>query len=243
MTTMLRMLTGVVAFAVLPARLVLRALVRAIARPKTMDQRAAEWLHDSNGVGASARTIYDVLTGHTPASTEVRARNLGHVRWSWDAPYDADDFGRCARLLERVPEWTSRLDEVANACSAFRRLVRCWPELTRLHESGDTALLTAVIGDLRDMDDAPIRMTVRRQWEMIDARPDGDTCGHFLPIGTHDMERIINPLDYSGYWLVLKGTRLGASEGSWRQWAGHEDCSHWIEREDDYLITFGKEHT
>ena len=37
--------------------------------------------------------------------------------------------------------------------------------------------------------------------------------------GTHEIERIPNPAGYNGNWLVLKGTKIGGSEGSWRQWA------------------------
>ncbi len=181
--------------------------------------RAEIWLWGRDR-GVSSETIHSVLSGQ-PC----------HSGFGFGAPYDADDFGRCARLLELVPEWIPRLGEVADACPPFRRLVRCWPELTRLYERGDTAMLSTIIGDLRSRDDLPIRMTVRREWELVDAGPDGDKrkSRRTLQPGTHDMERIKNPFGHDGCWLVLKGTRLGASEGSWRQWAGYDQ---------EWLITF-----
>lgn len=232
----LRMLTGAGMLAWSPARAVLRMLtgilVRLFARRKSdVAERATAWLANERGVGVSSRTIYDVMMG------------TGHLRvvavpnsWpaSWDAPHDADDFGRCARLLKLVPEWVPRLGEVSAACPPFRRLVRCWPELTRLYERGDTALLSAVIGDLRGPGGEAVRMTVRREWELVDAGAygDGKEAARRLPPGTHDMERIRNPLGHDGYWLVLKGTRIGASEGSWRQWPRRKYAG------DDWLVTF-----
>lgn len=43
-----------------------------------------------------------------------------------------------------------------------------------------------------------------------------------IPIGQHEVELIRNPFGYLGYWIVLKGTQIGASEGSWRQWEGEQ---------------------
>ena len=36
--------------------------------------------------------------------------------------------------------------------------------------------------------------------------------------GRHEIERIPNPRNLDGYpsWLVLKGTKIGAAEGHWR---------------------------
>lgn len=61
------------------------------------------------------------------------------------------------------------------------------------------------------------RMTVKRHWELLSL--DGEKVTDKLAPGTYEMERIKHS-DYNCYWLVLKGTRLGASEGSWRQWRG-----------------------
>ena len=64
-----------------------------------------------------------------------------------------------------------------------------------------------------------LKLIVKREWEVIDAG--SPTSAHLLTIGTHEVERIQNPLGYpDSTWLVLKGTKIGAMEGSWRQWEG-----------------------
>jgi hypothetical protein len=64
-----------------------------------------------------------------------------------------------------------------------------------------------------------MQMILKREWEAIDA---SDRAKHVIaniPAGTHEMERIPNPFFKNNtFWLVLKGTMIGASEGSWRQW-------------------------
>lgn len=65
-----------------------------------------------------------------------------------------------------------------------------------------------------------MQLIVKREWKAIDGLDKNKT--HIIPIGTHEVERIPNPLGYPGYWIVLKGTLIGASEGSWRQWEGNK---------------------
>ncbi len=65
---------------------------------KTPEERGAEWLKSGN-TGASSKTVYNFFISGPP--------NDPHY------PHDAADFGRCAALLEAVPEWESRLPELA----------------------------------------------------------------------------------------------------------------------------------
>ncbi len=62
-------------------------------------------------------------------------------------------------------------------------------------------------------------MALNREWQAIDAskktREERKTT---IPPGRHEIERIPNPLGLGGFWLVLKGTLIGAAENSWRQW-------------------------
>jgi len=97
-----------------------------------------DWLK-SGDCGASSKTIFAALMGSPVALRGV----VG------DAPYDADDFGRCARLLARYPSWATRLGEVANACPAFAPLIPVWAELTSLHDCGNISELTLRIRELR----------------------------------------------------------------------------------------------
>lgn len=39
-----------------------------------------------------------------------------------------------------------------------------------------------------------------------------------IQAGRHEMERIENPAGHAAKWLVLKGTKIGATEGSLRDW-------------------------
>jgi hypothetical protein len=58
-------------------------------------------------------------------------------------------------------------------------------------------------------------MTTKRDWEFTD----GNTGEKVVKkAGTYEMERIPCPFGWPCKWLVIKGTLLGGSEGSWRDW-------------------------
>lgn len=63
-----------------------------------------------------------------------------------------------------------------------------------------------------------MQLVLRRNWEAIDGSKEGADAKTVIPAGTHEVERVPCPLGYPCNWLVLKGTLIGASEGSWRQW-------------------------
>ena len=69
-----------------------------------------------------------------------------------------------------------------------------------------------------------MQMTVKRDWQVIDAEG-GKANTTTIPTGTHEIERIHNPFGYEGFWLVLKGTKIGKSEDSWRQWEPGQICA------------------
>jgi len=80
-----------------------------------LTQAQLDWIcgHDT---GTSSKTIFSVMTN-------VKAMRA-------DVPYDPDDFGRCHRLLVLVPEWRSRLQEVADQYAEWGPIVREWDKLT-----------------------------------------------------------------------------------------------------------------
>ena len=84
-------------------------------------RRALEWLFGDD-TGLSSRTIAGVMLNLPPAAIHLPS-----------IPYDAGDLGRCQRLLEKLPEWRARLDEVAEAFPQWRPLVEHWRELERLY--------------------------------------------------------------------------------------------------------------
>lgn len=49
-------------------------------------------------------------------------------------PRDPADFGRCYRLLAKLPKWRALLPEVAKRYPEWSRLVDRWGELTKLYE-------------------------------------------------------------------------------------------------------------
>lgn len=90
------------------------------AKPTAAGAGAAEqWLQNGD-TGTSSKTIWSVMMGTTPERADI--------------PYDPADFGRCYRLLKVMPEWTSRLGEVADKYPAWRPFVAAWQELTDLYE-------------------------------------------------------------------------------------------------------------
>lgn len=63
-----------------------------------------------------ARAMYWALSGDTGISSETLARHMtgiGNTGFRAGPPSDADDRGRCIRLLELIPEWIPRLPELA----------------------------------------------------------------------------------------------------------------------------------
>lgn len=85
------------------------------------------WWHGTD-VGTSSAAMFAALV--SPMSyMSYRAAKLGNR----STPCDADDLGRCLRLLEAMSEWRDRLDEVAAAYpdTAWPRIIARWSELEK----------------------------------------------------------------------------------------------------------------
>ena len=94
---------------------------RAPHETKDVTSRALEWLFGED-TGLSSRTIAGVML------------NMPRQLMDWArTPIDGDDLGRCLRLLEKIPEWKSRLDEVGDAYPSWRPLIEHWSELQSLY--------------------------------------------------------------------------------------------------------------
>lgn len=76
--------------------------------------KIADWATGSD-TGASSKALMRYMLGLKPSS------------WGFFAPSDADDRGRCVRLLNLFPEWLERLDEMAQFI--------CWGEQIPLIKS------------------------------------------------------------------------------------------------------------
>jgi len=82
---------------------------------------AIEWLKSGHR-GTSSETIFKHLTG-VPISV-----------WS-STPSDPSDLHRCRLLLDAVPEFAKRFDEMRTASPRWARLVDAWPQLCALMDS------------------------------------------------------------------------------------------------------------
>lgn len=68
-----------------------------------------------HGKSIEQRALFWALSGDTGVSSETLARHMTgepHSGFS-SPPSDASDRGRCIRLLELIPEWIPRLQELA----------------------------------------------------------------------------------------------------------------------------------
>ncbi len=62
---------------------------------------------------------------------------IGNENFSISYPYDPDDFSRCYKLLEVVPEWKSELNKLKPLCQEWSNLIDNWDELTRMFEQNN----------------------------------------------------------------------------------------------------------
>jgi hypothetical protein len=103
-------------------RAALRAEIERRAQAAAGGDALEEWIRGGD-TGISSHTIAEILSG--------RSGLCG--AWGRGAPHDAEDFGRCVRLLELIPGWRDRLSEVAEAEPAWAGLVDAWDEVEDLY--------------------------------------------------------------------------------------------------------------
>lgn len=94
------------------------------------------WLA-SDDRGLSSESICRRLFGKPPIKTSLDRQN--------SHPRDPDDFGRCHRFLQVVPEARAKLDLMKDVSHVWKRLVEQWDALTYLYlkelPSGNAPLL------------------------------------------------------------------------------------------------------
>ena len=88
-----------------------------------MSAAALQWIVGRD-TGISSKTIWSVMMGAVPENPHP---------FHFDVPHDPDDFGRCYRLLQAVPEWRGRLPEVAARFPEWGPLVDAWGELEEMY--------------------------------------------------------------------------------------------------------------
>lgn len=91
----------------------------------SLPEGAVKWLN-SGEQGLSSQSIFTKLSG---------LNITGHwSRWGLQAPGDPDDLRRCILLLDMVPEWRSRLFEMAVVSDEWAIAARHWTELEELFD-------------------------------------------------------------------------------------------------------------
>jgi hypothetical protein len=82
---------------------------------KTVTERGEAWLLNGQ-VGMSSKSIYYHMTGREPED-------------GYSYPRDPGDLNRCLLLLDLIPEWRSRMPEMAAHGKQWAGLVADWPAL------------------------------------------------------------------------------------------------------------------
>ena len=91
--------------------------------------------------GQSSTTLFLALTKDDRVRGESMALNQRGERHH---PRDADDFGRCVRMIAYMG-WENRVQEAAGISREWALLVSRWGELTGLYAAGDFEGVTELI--------------------------------------------------------------------------------------------------
>ncbi len=86
---------------------------------KNVKEKAMWWIANGH-IGMSSKTMWLCLMGE-------KIERISH-------PYDPDDFSRCWKLLEAVPEWKLELNKLKPLSKAWSNLVDNWTKLTEMYE-------------------------------------------------------------------------------------------------------------
>lgn len=80
----------------------------------------AMWWMDNGETGSSSKTMWNCF--------------MQRPTFPVNHPYDPDDFSRCYKLLETVPEWKTQLDRLRHLSPVWSNLVDNWDKLTSMYE-------------------------------------------------------------------------------------------------------------
>lgn len=89
----------------------------------------AEWWALNGEHGTSSITMFNQLS----RTLQTRALKNGYP----SHPSDPDDFKRCYKLLQAVPQWKSKLGELKKLSPVWERLVDHWDKLTEMYEQNE----------------------------------------------------------------------------------------------------------
>ena len=108
-----------------------------VASGETVYSKAMFWLNNGQ-TGSSSETMWNCL--------------MGNKDFSISFPYDPSDFNRCYGLLEMVPEWKSRLSEVAVLSPEWKGIIENWDKLVAyLKDQKNTGNLNGMYQFMQDL--------------------------------------------------------------------------------------------
>jgi hypothetical protein len=92
-----------------------------VDQSKDIEEKAMWWIANGH-IGNSSKTMWLCFMNQ-------KDNQINH-------PYDPDDFSRCYKLLEAVPEWKekSNLSKLRKLSPAWNNLVDNWDKLTEMFE-------------------------------------------------------------------------------------------------------------
>ena len=90
-----------------------------------IDKRLLEWWCCGGGTRINSEAIVFVMCGLEP---EI----ILDKYWT-PYPHDSNDFGRCYRLLQAMPEWKERIKEMACLGKVWEKIADAWLELEALY--------------------------------------------------------------------------------------------------------------
>lgn len=97
-----------------------------------------EWKEPIPDMKSSTRERMDFWLKYGEQGTSSKAifqRMAGHFEMSYlSHPHDPDDFKRCYKLLEIIPEWKESFHLMKDVSPIWNRLVENWDTLTNMYE-------------------------------------------------------------------------------------------------------------
>jgi len=84
-----------------------------------LSKKAIQWIATGEK-GSSSMTMWNCL--------------IGNKDFPVNHPCDPDDFSRCYKLLEAVPEWKAELHKLKTLSWPWSNLVDNWDKLTEMYE-------------------------------------------------------------------------------------------------------------
>lgn len=125
-----------------------RGAVMAVGSPEELGlwreeiEKEISWMADEPrwflgcDTGMSSLAVFSKLTSHKDYANKA----LDEINGKMHHPHDADDFGRCFRLVELM-QWHDRIYEMAPLSPEWKSICERWQSLCELHQQGKLGII------------------------------------------------------------------------------------------------------